>query len=406
MNPFSTPRRDIILVVFMSLVCLGLAIIPTGFEDRQPKNSHLARGRVIKVDDSDVYRALIVKTGNQLLTTELLSGPFKGQTIAVDNSLTGKMEMDEVYQPGSEIMVEYAVIMGKARRAVARGHYRLRLELILLLLFVVALIGVAGWTGCKALLSFVFAALMIWKVMLPLFLKGKDPICVALLAVGGLTAVVCFLVGGITRKGWVAFIGAFSGLLLACGLAHIFTGYFKVHGAVRPFAETLLYSGFDFLDLNRIFVASVFVACSGAVMDLSMDIAASMHEIKVKKPDIGMWELIGSGMAVGRSVVGTMTTTLLLAYSGSTITMLMLFMGRGIPLMNMLNKGFVAAEILNTMVGSFGLVTVAPFTALAGGLLFHLEFSFAFNEWKLPIPRLSKQTQPNSGGRARTLCVP
>jgi uncharacterized membrane protein len=67
-----------------------------------------------------------------------------------------------------------------------------------------------------------------------------------------------------------------------------------------------------------------------------------------------------------------MTTTLLLAYSGSYITLLMLFMGMGVPVMSMLNRTFVAAEILNTIVGSFGLVTVAPFTAIAGGLIYQL----------------------------------
>jgi uncharacterized membrane protein len=107
-------------------------------------------------------------------------------------------------------------------------------------------------------------------------------------------------------------------------------------------------------------------------MDLAMDISAAMHEIIIKKPDIGLLEHIKSGVAVGRSVVGTMTTTLLLAYSGSYIALLMLFMGMGIPVVSMLNKNFVAAEIVNTIVGSFGMVTVAPLTAITGGILFRL----------------------------------
>jgi uncharacterized membrane protein len=79
---------------------------------------------------------------------------------------------------------------------------------------------------------------------------------------------------------------------------------------------------------------------------------------------------MASGMAVGRSVIGTMTTTLLLAYSGGYITMMMLFMAQGIPIVNILNLHYVAAEFLNTIVGSFGLITVAPFTAVVGGFIF------------------------------------
>ena len=363
-------RNDIIFVVAFSLLCVVLWWLPTGFENRLESHSRFARGHVLEVDNSDINQALIVKTGTQSLTVKLMEGLQKGQIITVDNHLSGKMEMDEMYAAGRDILVEYSVVNGKVARAMARGNYRLRIEMALLVLFAVLLIAVGGWTGFKAMLSFVFAALMIWKVMVPLFLKGKDPIWTALAIVAALTASVSFLVGGLTRKGIVTFVGAFCGLLVTCVLAEVFTRQFRLHGAVRPFAETLLYSGFDNLNLTRIFVASIFVACSGAVMDLAMDISASMHEIKEKKPDIGMLEHLRSGMAVGRSVVGTMTTTLLLAYSGSYIALLMLFMGMGVPMANMLNRNLVAAEIVNTIVGSFGLVTVAPFTALAGSLLY------------------------------------
>lgn len=369
----SSNRRDLVLVSVFALLCAGLAFVPTDFENRQYKNCHLARARVLDVDDTHVYRAAIIRTGTQNLTVELLSGPFRGQRAVVVNYLTGKMELDDILIEGREILVEYSVRDGSVGTAVARGNYRLRMELFLVVLFAAVLVLVAGWTGVKAMLSFLFAVLMIWKLMLPLFLRERDPILVALCVVAALTASVSFLVGGLTHKGLVTFVGAFSGLVLTCILAHFSTRLLRLHGAVLPFAETLLYSGFHGLNLTRIFVASIFIACSGAVMDLAMDIAASMDEIRKKKPDIGFWEHIGSGMAVGRAVVGTMTTTLLLAYSGSYIGLLMLFMGQGIPLLSVLNRGFMAAEVLNTLVGSLGVVAVAPLTALAGGLLYRIR---------------------------------
>jgi uncharacterized membrane protein len=234
----------------------------------------------------------------------------------------------------------------------------------------VLLVAFGGWTGLKALLSFVFAGLMIWKLLVPLFLEGYDPILVSLATVGAMTAAVIFLVAGPTKKGVVAFLGAFLGILTSCLLAIYFTNQFKVHGAVMPFAETLLYAGYAHLNLVKIYVAAVFLAASGAVMDLAMDVAASMHEVHQKYPDLTYRESVGSGFAVGRAVVGTMTTTLLLAYSGGYVTLLMAFMAQGVPLMNLFNIIYVAAEVLKTLVGSFGLVTVAPFTALIGGFFF------------------------------------
>lgn len=363
-------RKNVFFCLVLALVCVGLVLLPTGYEQRRQKNSQLARACIISVDNSEVSQHLIVKTGAQSLQVEILNGQWKGQRVAAVNQLTGTMELDEMYVPEQTVLVEFSVTGGAIRWAHCRGTYRLGIEGLLMGLFALLLIGVAGWTGLKALLTFVFTALMIWKVMLPCFLKGYDPVLVAIAVAGVLTGATTFIVGGLSRKGLVTFLGAFLGLLLTCALAQVFQYGFNIHGAVRPFAEQLLYSGFYHLNLTRIFLAGIFIASSGAVMDLAMDIAASMHEIAEQNPDISRLKLIGSGMAVGRSVIGTMTTTLLLAYSGSYMTMFMYFMGQGIPLQNILNLNYVAAEVLNTFVGSFGLVTVAPFTALMGGLVF------------------------------------
>ena len=100
-----------------------------------------------------------------------------------------------------------------------------------------------------------------------------------------------------------------------------------------------------------------------------MDISSAVNEVVEKRPDISWREAVGSGMNVGRAAMGTMTTTLLLAYSGGYVALLMVFMAQGTPVWNILNYKYVAAEIIDTIVGSFGLVTVAPFTALTSGFL-------------------------------------
>jgi len=362
---------DFILTALLTLLCAVLFLTPTGFEKATDNSrSQRARAQVNHVDNTDVRRNLIVKTGSQELTVSILNGPFKGHRATVMNQLNGKMELDEVYEVGNTLLVEFSTRGGKIHRAYARGKYRIHLEIILLCLFAVLLIVVAGWTGMKALLSFCFAGLLIWKVMIPLFLKGYDPIFISLGVVSVLTGVISFMVGGCNKKGLVTFTGAFLGIVVTCIMANVFSKGFHVHGAVRPFAETLLYSGFYHLNLTKIFLAGIFVASSGAVMDLAMDISAAMYEVKLKEPDISVKDHVASGMAVGRSVIGTMTTTLLLAYSGGYTAMFMLFMSQGMPMGNIFNLNFVAAEVLNTVVGSFGLVTVAPFTALMGGLIY------------------------------------
>ncbi|MFZ7112315.1 MAG: YibE/F family protein [Desulfatiglandales bacterium] len=363
-------KREWVFSLIIGSVCVGLAFVDLA-KIPQAKSGLHARGLVTAVDNSHVRQNLMVKTEEQLLTVRLLDGPHKGRETAITNMLTGKMEFDEFYEAGAIILVEYDAVDGEPRHGLARGHYRLGLQWALIGLFGLLLLAVAGATGLKAVLSFIFAAMILWKIFFPLILRGLPPLATGLCVVALLTAVITFSVGGLSRRGIATYAGSMLGVLLTCGLAVWFTRSFALHGAVRPFAETLLYSGYYSLRLTDIFIASVFIASSGAVMDLAMDIAASMDEIKRKQPELGILEHIRSGLRVGRAVIGTMTTTLLLAYSSSHITMFLLFMAKGLPAQNILNAPFVAAEILNILVGSFGLVTVAPFTALVAGLLYH-----------------------------------
>ncbi len=355
----------VIAVITVGLAFTDLAKIP------QNLGSVHCRALVTAVDNSQVRINLIVKTEEQFLTARLLDGPAQDRELKIVNMLTGKMEIDEFYEKGDVVLVEYGLDKdSNPQNGLVRGHYRLRLQVALIALFGCLLLLVAGVTGLKAMLSFIFVAVVLWKLYFPLLLLGYPPLPTGLGVVALLTAVITLAVGGINRRGLATFAGSMMGVLLTCGLAVWFAGAFRLHGAVRPFAEALLYAGNYNLRLTDIFIASVFIASSGAVMDLAMDIAASMDEVKRKHPDISFLEHLRSGLRVGQAVIGTMTTTLLLAYTSSHIAMFLLFISKGLPVANILNAPFVAAEVLNILVGSFGLVTVAPFTALVAGLLF------------------------------------
>ena len=364
----SAQQREWVFSLLIGAVCICLAFVDIARIPAGPKGLH-ARARVTAVDNSQVLTHLIIRTQTQVLTVQLLDGPHKGEEMAVSNMLTGKLEFDEFYETGDTILVEYDAKDGRLENGLARGHHRLRLQLVLIALFGALLVVVAGVTGLKALLSFVFAGMVMWQVYLPLLLKGWPPLTTGLSAVALLAAVIAFSVGGLNLRGLATFLGSMMGVILTCVLAIIFNDAFRLHGAVRPFSETLLYAGHYELRLTDIFIASVFIAASGAIMDLAMDIAASMEEIKRNHPAIDLKAHLASGMRVARAVIGTMTTTLLLAYTGSHITMFLLFMSKGLPPANILNAPFITAEILNILVGSFGLITVAPFTVAVSGLL-------------------------------------
>ena len=366
-------KADIYFIAFIVIASVFLWFLPTGFEKPElQKNSLRERGKVVTVDDTDLKRVGLVLTGEQKMEIEILSGEFKGRSLAASNILMGQMSVDKLFREGDDILAVLKIDgkTGEIINARAAEHYRLDIELILFALFGLFLIGYARWTGFRALLSFVFTALAIWKVLIPLFLRGIPPLPVAFLIVSMTTSVIMLLITGFTRKGAVALSGAIGGVGVTTVLAILFGAWFRVPGTVKDFAEMLLYSGFYSLNLTGIFLSGIFISAAGAVMDMAMDIAASQAEIVEKHPGISRRELVVSGFRVGQSVIGTMTTTLLFAYSGSFTFVLMVFMAQGTPMEYIFNVSYVAAEILLTLVGSFGLVLVAPLTAVLGGFIY------------------------------------
>ncbi|MCA1951079.1 MAG: YibE/F family protein [Treponema sp.] len=365
-------RRDPLFSLIIGLLTLFTLMIPTGFTSPYPKGSSAwVKARIIETNNSLVKTIGPIKEGAQQLEIRIMTGKFKGRTLAATNLLMGKLELDKFFSPGDTafVVLDLSPDGTEIIHPNVIDHYRLDATILLMAAFSLVLILFARWTGLKALLSFVFSGAVIIKLLLPAILRGVDPLLITFAVVALLTFVIIFLVGGFTQKGLTAFVGSMGGVAITSVLAILFTSLFKIHGAVRPFTETLLYQGFDFLNLPHLFMAGIFLASSGAVMDLSMDIAAAMDEVRQKHPAISRADLIRSGFTVGRQVVGTMTTTLLLAYTGGYTALMMTFMSQGIPPANIINMIYVSAELVHTMVGSFGLVLVAPVTALAGGFI-------------------------------------
>ena len=352
------------------LLILILMALPTGYEDAAIyKGTDRVKVKVLETDESTVISSGLIQSGEQRCKVEILGGKFKGQEADAVNMLSGSLESDKIFQAGDLAHVVISYKDGEILSITMTDHYRINYELILAAIFVVFLVAFAGKTGLRAVYSFVITVLTIWKIMVPAYLRGVNPIWCGILITVFLTILIIFLVYGWDRKTIAASSGALLGVLMTCVIGCIFTQAFKIHGAVMAYSESLLYSGYQDLNLTQIFMSGIFIGASGAMMDLAVDITSAVNEVIEKKPDIGWKEAAASGMNVGRAAMGTMTTTLLLAYSGGYIALLMTFMAQGTPLDNILNYKYVSAEILDTVVGSFGLVTVAPFTAITSGIL-------------------------------------
>ncbi len=369
--------------IWVVLVLLVVFLLQEG-ESRATSDRGVAEvhGVVVGVDNSELVRSGIGYLGSQDVTVLLTSGPFKGEQIEANNSLIGSLEIDEVYAPGDATLVALKLEGGSIGYAKMLNQNRQGGEAALFGVFVLLLLIYAGMVGLKALLSFVASLLVFWKFLLPQLLAGTSPLLLTVVSLLLLTVVIIFLVAGVSRKAVAATLGTLAGLGVTLLLTLVFGDLLEINGLTAPFAATLVFSGHFDLDMRAIFYAAVVIGASGAAMDIAMDVAASMAEVKAAKPDISARQLLVSGLSVGRAVVGTMTTTLLLAYSGGYLTMLMLFVSKDTSFVRILNFKMVAAEIFRTLVGSIGLVAVAPLTAIIAAWL----YSLAVQDKRQPRP--------------------
>lgn len=368
-------HKDSFFVMLISALCVLLYFLPTGFENPSlTQDLRYERSKILSVNNNEMKQISIITTGVQEVTLLVKSGEFKGDTLTAENPLIGQKKIDKIFRPGDQALVILQLNKegDKVLHARAAEFYRQDIECILFLCFALFLILFAKFIGFKAIVSFIFTALMFWKVLIPCFLNGYNPLWIATGVVFFCTVAIILLVGGVNKKGLVALLGTMAGVLITAFLAVLFGYFFKIPGAVQEYAEALLYTGFSNLDLSTIFISVIFISAAGAVMDVSMDISAAQHELILRTPTLSRKELMRSGFRIASPVIGSMTTTLLFAYSGSFMFAFMAFMAKGTTIESIVNKNYIAAEILHTLVGSFGLVLVAPLTAIIGSYLYTL----------------------------------
>ena len=361
-------RKSLILCLVMLVFCGLLCLLP---DPHLNVTSTFPREkvRIDSVDNSLLSAVGITYNGVQPCQVTILSGEHKGETYSSYNYLNSALDKDKLFAPGE---TAWAMLQEGTNGLTITliDHYRTAIELSTVGVLALALILFGGLIGCGAMVSLVASAVIVWKLLIPLLLEGLNPMIAAFVTVIVLTIIIDLLVAGFTKRCLVAILGSLAGTLMTCFSAILLTHLLKLDGGDLPYVVPLLAQSSMGVDTRSLYIGMVFLANSGALMDLSMDVSVSMEEIHSHRPDLSRAALMKSGLKVGRSVLGTMTTTLMLAYSGNYLSMLMYFVGQGTPISDIINLKYVSSQLLNTLVGSFGLVVAAPLTALIAGFAY------------------------------------
>ncbi|MGL5543762.1 MAG: YibE/F family protein [Cetobacterium sp.] len=358
-----------ILLALITILCIygGFYIIEHGNYERNE-----FKGKVISVDNSGVITAGVSNLGEQKLIVKISNGPHMDKEIETHNFLSGALEFDEFYKVDDKILVG-VFNKGEELRAKALSLYRFDAILMLISILSGALILYAGDVGVKSIISFIASLAIIWKVLIPSLNGDTDIFLLTIFVLILLSGLIIFLVAGFTKKALAAFLGTLFGFSITTVLTFLFGDIIRLDGMNQPFAQSILLTTNLNIDLLKIFYITIALGASGAAMDIAMDMAATVEEVYKNAPHLSKLSLIKSGFNVGKVVIGTMTTTLLLAYSGGYLTLLMMFLQRNISINTILNIKIVSAEVVKILIGSISLVVVAPLTAVIAACIYTPE---------------------------------
>ena len=230
--------------VLAALILLAvLLVLPTGYEEALVyQSADRVRAEVLSTDESTIIDTGLVRSGEQRCTVRLLGGQFEGRTVDAVNRLNGSLAEDKLFAPGDIAFVTVSHDGDQITTVSMTDHYRIDKELMLAGIFLLLLVLFAGWTGVRAVLSFIDTILLMWKVLVPCLLRGWNPVWVALGLVVVLTGLILSLIYGFERRCLAAASGAVLGIGVTAVLGIVFTDLFQIHGAVMESSESLLYA--------------------------------------------------------------------------------------------------------------------------------------------------------------------
>jgi uncharacterized membrane protein len=293
-------------------------------------------------------------------TVKITTGPDKGQLVPV--------EVPKTAQAALPVEVGQSVMLGvqtdaptAADRYQYVDHDRTRPLLILALIFAVAVVALSRWRGFAALIALAVTAVMLTQFVLPAILKGSNPLLVAVVGGAVIMTVALFLTHGINAESSIALSGTIAALGLTVLLGWFFTEFCQLSGLAAEGASTAKQFSPD-LDLAGLLVAGMVIGALGVLDDVTVTQAAAVWELSAANPSARRRELIGAGLRIGRTHVASVVNTLVLAYAGAAMPILITFAIQGLPGRYVLSTEMVAMEVVRGLVGSLGIIAAVPLT--------------------------------------------
>ena len=388
-----TKRCRILIITIVVLLLLGVNIVSADEENQEQAENNGAEGtqEIVQENTQETnkenesaqtqpIKAKIIEAGEsyqrdngnggketvQDVKVKILNGEKKDEkfdatyvmTYDLDNKIVGYKlrEGNTVYVEITEQNGEIKVVV----QDVVRQNYLFGL----ILFFFASIVLVGKKKGVKAIIGLVITLFAIFFVLITSIYKGYNPILVSIGTCFLITILTFAVIGGWNRKSISAALGTIGGVVFA-GIIATIVGYLaQLSGAGKEEAIMLSIASKNVqFNFRQLLFAEIIVSALGACMDVGMSIASSLDELKMKNPSMTGRELFKSGMNIGGDMIGTMTNTLILSFTGSSLLLVLLYMNSSVSVTDVINIEAIATESVCALSGSTGIVYTVPITA-------------------------------------------
>lgn len=358
----------LIVIIFVAMLAMifGFAKQEYSYKMYDTSTLHYVRGTVSEVTDQNItYSGADGEyiTGIQQIKVKINEGELKGETVDIKNYIT--VQHNVVVNEGRRVIVCADTPENAEPYFTLYNYDRSSTVWILAVVFILLVVIIGEKKGLMSCigLGFTMCAVICW--LLPTLYNGGNGILVSIATVVLSTAVSCFCISGLAKKTLLNIISTAAGTLSAGLIYKLFSFVLVLSGASMDESEALsLISQATGLKLSGVLFAGVMISALGAVMDVAVSIGASLSEIRELNPDISSKELFKSGMNIGRDMIGTMTNTLILAFTGGSIAMLILLVSYGVQYNQLISSNYIALEVAKGLAGSAAVVLTVPISAL------------------------------------------
>lgn len=365
-------KKNSISIIILAILLSFAAIISSSLlTEKSNSDFQFEKAKVLSINQETIQEDTVLPNtylGYQDIKVEILSGSYKGEIYNIRNTLSRLYNVHA--EEGMTLIVRLAVKDNTLENIVVHNYKRDGILFSLIGLFFLFLIIFGRKEGIKSIISLIFTAIIIIFFMLPMIFNGYNPILMAIVTVSLTTIITILLISGWSKKSLSVILGTIIGVIIAGMISYIAGNLAHLSGITMEEAEELIYIAENTgLKVRGLMFAGILIASLGAIMDVAMSISSSIFEIHSTNPKLSSKELLRSGMNVGRDVMGTMSNTLILAFAGGSLNIMILIAAYQMPYNQLINLDLVGTELIQGLAGSIGIVLTVPFTALIASAL-------------------------------------